>query len=371
MKKILYSIGLPLVIIALLFSAIGCEGPVGPQGAQGLEGVQGAAGATGSQGLQGAKGDVGEPGTPIIWMGTATSAPKSWRVLNYAYYNSTHRTSYIWDGKHWEILAKDGYDGATGATGPRGYTGAPGPQGEQGPVGAKGDAGSQGPVGPEGPPGSDAGYAGLQAQITALKALIAALETRLDAFEFVPPTIDGVLGAGEWGSVDFTGTQTDPDIGSFNIYVENDADNLYIAAEYTGGNFGPAQGLATALNIYIDANPPTSTDGYPDDGDIGIIASNDELFLPYDPPAEPEPWDWDPQGTGSFSGAGGELGFDGDYTTGNGIVEVKIPFSLLDGVGPGSTIGLLFQAFGYDCCPVVPDVHPNWPETYADFTFGG
>ncbi len=132
MKKILYSIGLPLVIIALLFSAIGCEGPVGPQG---IQGIQGAAGATGSQGPQGVRGDTGEPGTgtSIVWMGTATSAPKSWRVLNYAYYNSTHRTSYIWDGNSWEILARDGRDGTagtTGATGATGMTGATGPAGK-------------------------------------------------------------------------------------------------------------------------------------------------------------------------------------------------------------------------------------------------
>ncbi|MBA7558602.1 hypothetical protein ES708_00206 [subsurface metagenome] len=167
MKKILYSIGLPLVIIALLFSAIGCEGPVGPQGAQGLEGVQGAAGATGSQGLQGAKGDVGEPGTPIIWMGTATSAPKSWRVLNYAYYNSTHRTSYIWDGNSWEILAKDGatgYPGATGASGPRGYAGATGLQGPAGSMGPAGPAGPKGEPGEQGDPGAkgDTGEQGIQ-----------------------------------------------------------------------------------------------------------------------------------------------------------------------------------------------------------------
>ncbi|MBA7577457.1 hypothetical protein ES708_19310 [subsurface metagenome] len=158
MKKRFYLMGLSLIILALLFSAIGCEGPVGPQGAQGLEGVQGVAGATGPQGLQGVKGDTGEPGTPIIWMGTATSAPKSWRVLNYAYYNSTHRTSYIWNGNSWQVLAKDGAVGATGATGasgPRGYTGATGLQGPAGPMGPQGPRGEQGPQGDTGAAGVD------------------------------------------------------------------------------------------------------------------------------------------------------------------------------------------------------------------------
>ncbi|GAI95901.1 unnamed protein product [marine sediment metagenome] len=45
--KILYSIGLSLVIVALLFSAIGCEGPVGPQGIQGIQGETGAIGPHG------------------------------------------------------------------------------------------------------------------------------------------------------------------------------------------------------------------------------------------------------------------------------------------------------------------------------------
>jgi len=161
-------------------------------------------------------------------------------------------------------------------------------------------------------------------------------------------TLDGVIGEGEWGEPDFIGTQTSPDIGTFNIYVESDDMYLYIAAEYTGDNFGPAQGLglATALNIYIDSNNNGDIIDAPDDGDIGIIVSNDELFLPYDPPVN----DWDWQGKGSFSADGGQFAYDGDYTTGNGIVEVKIPFNLLGEVLPGSTIGLLFQVFGYDCC---------------------
>jgi len=179
-------------------------------------------------------------------------------------------------------------------------------------------------------------------------------------------TIDGVISEEEWGAPDFTGVQSNPNIGTFNIYIENDESALYIAAKYTGSDFSPAQelGLATALNIFIDSNNNGDVVDAPDNGDRGIIISNDELFLPYDPPVN----DWNWQGSGSLSAAGGQFAVDGDYVTGNGIVEVKIPFSLLLGVEPGSTIGVLFQAFGYDYCPYVEDVHSNWPSTYTDFT---
>ncbi|MBA7634965.1 hypothetical protein ES703_42564 [subsurface metagenome] len=202
------------------------------------------------------------------------------------------------------------------------------------------------------------------------------------------PTIllDGVIGSEEWGSPDFSGTQT-VDVSSFevNIYVENDDENLYIAAEYVSGDFSVAQslGLATALNIYIDANPPTLLDGVVDNGDLGIIASDDVIHIPYDPGAN----DWDWQEEGSASAAGIEIVADGDYMIGNGIVEVKIPLGFehtdqtldpdqgtktyLD-IVPGDTIGLLFQAFGNNYIPLWPtvpeDTNAGWPETYTPLT---
>ena len=160
-----------LLTLALITSLVvfvpGCQGEQGPQGPAGAQGLAGSAGATGPQGPRGYAGEDGEDGTPIIWMGTATSAPKSWRVLNYAYYNSTHRTSYIWNGNSWEILAKDGatgVPGATGASGPRGYTGATGLQGPAGPMGPRGPAGMDGSDGAPGTQGDkgDVGPAGPQ-----------------------------------------------------------------------------------------------------------------------------------------------------------------------------------------------------------------
>ncbi|KAB2869996.1 MAG: hypothetical protein F9K37_06840 [Bacteroidales bacterium] len=79
-------------------------------------------------------------GVSIQWLGSLVSAPSN-PLRNQAYYNSTDKKSYIWDGDSWEVLAVDG------ATGPKGDTGNPGPQGIQGIQGV------QGPVGPQGPAG--------------------------------------------------------------------------------------------------------------------------------------------------------------------------------------------------------------------------
>jgi hypothetical protein len=49
----------------------------------------------------------GENGTGISWKGTLTSHPASPSV-NWAYYNSADKQSYIFNGTTWEILARDG-----------------------------------------------------------------------------------------------------------------------------------------------------------------------------------------------------------------------------------------------------------------------
>jgi hypothetical protein len=64
---------------------------------------------------KGAKGAPGTPGTPITWAGTWPSHPAT--ALNKAYYNSSDRKSYVWDGDSWETLAVDGADGVDGTDG--------------------------------------------------------------------------------------------------------------------------------------------------------------------------------------------------------------------------------------------------------------
>ena len=60
-----YLLGL-LLMVGLMVSVVGCEGPMGPAGEsiQGEKGDTGATGERGIQGRQGEKGDTGEPGPP-------------------------------------------------------------------------------------------------------------------------------------------------------------------------------------------------------------------------------------------------------------------------------------------------------------------
>lgn len=82
----------------------GAQGPIGntgPTGATGAQGIQGPTGATGSAGTNGANG------VSIRWQGSFATAPNN-PTLNWAYYNTALKTSYVWDGTTWQILAKDG-----------------------------------------------------------------------------------------------------------------------------------------------------------------------------------------------------------------------------------------------------------------------
>ena len=99
-----------------LYAASGTEGP------QGIQGVQGPAGQDGQQGVQGEQGVAGQNGISILWLGTFAASPAN-PVLNNAYYNSTDKKSYVFDGSTWQILAQDG---ATGAQGIQGTQGLPG-----------------------------------------------------------------------------------------------------------------------------------------------------------------------------------------------------------------------------------------------------
>jgi hypothetical protein len=109
--------------------------PQGPQGTVGNDGAQGPAGLS------------------IKWKGTLSTNPSS-PEIDWAYYNSTDKKAYIWDGSAWTVLSQDG---ATGLQGPAGNVGADGQDGAQGPTGnagADGQDGSQGSAGAQGPTGS-------------------------------------------------------------------------------------------------------------------------------------------------------------------------------------------------------------------------
>jgi hypothetical protein len=68
-----------------------------------------------------AQGATGETGVSIIWQGEhanegllrdANGAPQ----LNWAYYNTTDNTAYIWNGTNWDVLAVQGATGETGVS---------------------------------------------------------------------------------------------------------------------------------------------------------------------------------------------------------------------------------------------------------------
>ena len=100
-KKLLGGV---LITALFVFMLTACEGPMGPEGPQG------------TQGEKGDDGQQGIPGVSIVWRGELATAPAS-PVLNWAYYNTTDKRAYIWDGSAWQMLAQDGATGATGADG--------------------------------------------------------------------------------------------------------------------------------------------------------------------------------------------------------------------------------------------------------------
>lgn len=109
-------------------------GPAGPTGPQGATGPQGTAGTNGTNGMNGTDGD---DGISINWLGTLSSAPGS-PSLNDAYYNSTAKAAFIYNGSTWDTLAKDGAVGPTGPTGATGATGSTGAAGTNGTNGTNG-----------------------------------------------------------------------------------------------------------------------------------------------------------------------------------------------------------------------------------------
>lgn len=87
----------------------GKNGIDGKDGANGKDGAAGKDGANGKDGAAGKDGATGKDGIGITWKGALATAPDS-PSLNWAYFNQTDYTSYIWDGKTWQILTKQGED---------------------------------------------------------------------------------------------------------------------------------------------------------------------------------------------------------------------------------------------------------------------
>jgi hypothetical protein len=91
-------------------------------GVQGPQGIQGPAGTNGINGTNGLAGQNGTNGISIVWIGSRSTPPAS-PSLNTAYYNTISRTSYIWNGSAWQVLAQDGLSGSNGLDGDDGQNG--------------------------------------------------------------------------------------------------------------------------------------------------------------------------------------------------------------------------------------------------------
>jgi hypothetical protein len=73
----------------------------------------------------------------LVWKGSLVEAPAN-PLLNWAYYNITDKTSYIYDGDRWETLAVSGQNGVDGTDGVDGVNGTDGTDGVNGTDGANG-----------------------------------------------------------------------------------------------------------------------------------------------------------------------------------------------------------------------------------------
>ena len=69
----------------------------------------------------GANGSNGSNGQSIVWKGELSSAPAN-PETNWAYFNTTDGCSYIWNGTKWDKLSDKGETGTTGATGANGMS---------------------------------------------------------------------------------------------------------------------------------------------------------------------------------------------------------------------------------------------------------
>jgi hypothetical protein len=94
--------------ISLGVKATGDKGDTGDIGADGKDGTDG---------TNGTDGAPGSNGVGITWKGSLAEAPIP-ATLNWAYYNTADKKSYIWDGSAWQILSQDGQDGSGGGSDP-------------------------------------------------------------------------------------------------------------------------------------------------------------------------------------------------------------------------------------------------------------
>ncbi len=70
-------------------------------------------GNPGATGPQGPQGEQGIDGVSIVWQGSLDVAPENPEV-NWGYYDIIEKSSFIWDGFVWQIIAQDGLNSIMG-----------------------------------------------------------------------------------------------------------------------------------------------------------------------------------------------------------------------------------------------------------------
>ena len=146
-----------------------------------------AAGAKGEDGSKGDNGEDGINGLSLIWKGEYSSAALMIAAhgpaeANWAYYNSSDKTSYIWNGNTWDKLAE---------------------QGSKGDKGDKGDTGDNGTI-----PHIEGGYWYVGTSSTGVLASEDAIVPHIelvgaDFYWFVGEDNTGVLAQGDPGALNF------------------------------------------------------------------------------------------------------------------------------------------------------------------------
>ena len=81
------------------------------------DGIDGKDGSDGKDGTNGSSTTI--TGYLITWKGSYSSAPTNPKA-GWAYYNTSTKKSYIYDGSSWQIMAQDGVDGKDGSDGSSG-----------------------------------------------------------------------------------------------------------------------------------------------------------------------------------------------------------------------------------------------------------
>lgn len=140
------------------------------------------------------------------------------------------------------------------------------------------------------------------------------------------PTIDGVLGADEWGSADFEST------GYFSVYVLNDADYLYVAYKAEGGTYLPTgDGDVGMANVYIHNLDTHECWAY-----CWIHRTPSDIGLEYNPDylKEPEGATWQTLPT-----------TDAVFAVSETVFELWVPLSELSMISLGDTIGFHFGSY--------------------------